>query len=144
MATSGRPAAAPRKSGSAESARSGKARTTRSAFAAAACLAVLVLNGCAAPVVKIGRPPAIDRLAELRAGESTTRDVVAVLGEPQGRGAARSGSFGLKDAWLYESAEVEGTKAKMRMLMVFLDKETGVYQGHMWMASGMVFGLTRE
>lgn len=92
----------------------------------------------------MGKPPAVERLAELRVGESTTKDVVAVLGEPQGRGAARSASFGLKDAWLYESSELDGSKAKMRMLMVYLDKDTGVYQGHMWMASGMVMGLTKE
>jgi hypothetical protein len=35
-------------------------------------------------------------------------------------------------------------KVKMRMLMVFLDKDTGVYHGHMWMASGMLIGLTKE
>jgi len=91
----------------------------------------------------MGRPPAVDRLGELKVGLSTSKDVVAVLGEPQGRGATRSPSFGLKDSWLYESAEVEGTTARMRMLMIFLDKDTGVYQGHMWMASGMLFGQTK-
>ena len=91
----------------------------------------------------MGTPPAVDRLGELKVGLSTSKDVVAVLGEPQGRGATRSPSFGLKNSWLYESAEVEGTTVRMRMLMIFLDKDTGVYQGHMWMASGMLFGQTK-
>jgi hypothetical protein len=110
----------------------------------AACFAALILGGCAAPTIKMGKPPLVERLTELRAGESTAKDVVAVLGEPQGRGATRSTSFGLKDAWLYESSEIESMKVKMRMLMVFLDKDTGVYHGHMWMASGMLIGLTKE
>ena len=71
---------------------------------------------------------------------STDQDVIAVLGEPQGRGATRSSAYGLKDAWLYESIDMESGKAKMRMLMVFLDKDTHVYQGHMWFATGYLFG----
>lgn len=117
----------------------------RQAIAAVAVssVAVLGLGGCATGPMKIGEPPAIDRLPQLSAGVSTAKDVVAVLGEPKGRGAARAGTFGLKESWLYESMELEGTKARMRMLMVFIDKDTGVYQGHMWMASGMLFGQTK-
>lgn len=136
MAISGRAIRAPSRRNSAVSARARRV--------AAACLAVLMLGACAPSVVKMGKPPLVERLTELRWGESTAKDVVAVLGEPQGRGAARSTGFGLKDAWLYESVEVEGAKARMRMLMVFLDKETGVYHGHMWMASGMLVTLTKE
>ena len=110
---------------------------------AVSVLAGATLVGCSTSATKMGRPPAVERLGELTVGLSTSKDVVAVLGEPQGRGATRSPSFGLKDSWLYESAEVEGTTARMRMLMIFLDKDTGVYQGHMWMASGMLFGQTK-
>jgi hypothetical protein len=108
-----------------------------------ASAAGLVAGGCATGPMKLGDPPAVERLSELRFGVSTTKDVIAVLGEPKGKGAVRSTTFGLKESWLYESMEVEGTKARMRMLMVFLDKDTGVYQGHMWMASGMLFGQTK-
>jgi len=128
-----------------DSAPSSRQRTMRSGFKAivvAASVAALMLGGCA-PVMKMGKPPPFERLSELRAGESTVKDVVAVLGQPQGRGATRSPGFGLKDTWLYESSEVDGTKVKTRMLMLFLDKETGVYQGHMWMASGMLIGQTK-
>lgn len=128
-----------------DSALSSRRRMMRTGFAqivVAASLAALALGGCA-PVMKMGKPPPVERLSELKAGESTAKDVVAVLGQPQGRGATRSPGFGLKDAWLYESSEVDGTKVKTRMLMVFLDKDTGVYQGHMWMASGMLIGQTK-
>lgn len=110
---------------------------------AVASVAGLLAAGCATGPMKMGTPPAVDRLPELRAGVSTAKDVVAVLGEPQGRGAARSPSFGLKETWLYESMEIEGTKARIRMLMVVLDKDSGVYQGHMWMASGLLIGQTK-
>lgn len=113
------------------------------AMFAGSAVAVLATCGCATGPMKMGNPPAVDRLSQLSAGVSTAKDVVAVLGEPKGRGATRSPTFGLKESWLYESMEVDGTKARMRMLMVFLDKDTGVYQGYMWMASGMLFGQTK-
>lgn len=131
-------------SGRAIPAASRRNSAARARRVAAACLAVLIFGGCAPSVVKIGKPPPVERLTELRVDQSTAKDVVAVLGEPQGRGAVRSTGFGLKDAWLYESMEVEGARVRTRMLMVFLDKETGVYHGHMWMASGMLVTLTKE
>jgi len=108
------------------------------------CAGILLLGGCAPSTFKFGKTPRFDRLAELTPGGSTADDVRAVLGEPQGRGAARSQGFDLKETWLYESVEVEGATVHMRMLMLFLDKKTGAYHGHMWMASGAVYGLTRD
>jgi len=111
--------------------------------AVACCIVAALATGCASPSVKLGNPPATDRLAELTVGVSTAKDVVAVLGEPQGRGAARAQEYGFKETWLYESAEIAGSNAKMRMLMLFFDKDTGVYQGHLWFASGLLFGRTQ-
>lgn len=143
MGTSG-PATAARRRLNSDSAQATLGKWRRAAGAVAICLlAGLTSGGCSTPVMRMGKPPAVDRLSELTVGVSTAKDVVAVLGEPQGQGAARSSTFGLKESWLYESAEVEGTKARMRMLMIFLDRDTGVYQGHMWMASGMLFGQTK-
>lgn len=105
-------------------------------------LLILAANGCA-PTIQFGKPPLTDRLDLLTIDVSTTQDVKAILGEPQGRGAVRSPSFGFKEVWLYESTEVEGSKAHLRMLIVFLDKERGVYHGHIWFASGMLFGQTK-
>jgi len=100
---------------------------------------MFVTAGCAVSF-KMGTAPKFDRLSELTPNVSTAKDIIAVLGEPQGRGATRSPTFGLKDAWLYESMDLETGKAKMRMLMIFLDKDTHVYQGYMWLASGYLFG----
>ena len=105
-------------------------------------LFIMVANGCT-PTIQFGKPPLTNRLNMLTINVSTTQNVKAVLGEPQGKGAVRSPSFGVKEAWLYESTKVEGSKARLRMLMVFLDKERGVYHGHMWFASGMLFGQTK-
>jgi hypothetical protein len=105
-------------------------------------LLALVINGCA-PSIQFGKPPMTDRLDTLKIDVSTKQDIKAVLGEPQGYGAVRSPSFGIKEAWLYESTDVEGSKARLRMLMVFLDKERGVYHGHLWFASGMLLGQTK-
>ena len=112
------------------------------ALVTACCIGAMAVEGCA-PTMKMGVPPPVHRLAELEAGVSTTKDVMAVLGRPQGRGATRSQSYGLKDAWLYESTETEGTKARVRMLMIFFDKETGVYEGHMWGGAGFLYGQTK-
>lgn len=110
---------------------------------AACCVGALVLGGCAAGKMTMGKPPPVERLSQLTVGVSTGKDVVALFGEPQGRGATRSQTYGLQDAWLYESSETEGTRAHMRMLMVFLDKETGVYHGYMWVGYGMLLGQTK-
>jgi|GEM_PF-2822425 len=107
---------------------------------AAVVIVIVMVAGCATPSFKMGKPPRFDRLGELKVNVSTGQDVIAVLGEPQGRGATRSSTYGLKDAWLYESMDMESGKSKMRMLMVFLDKDTHVYRGHMWFASGYLFG----
>lgn len=125
---------------------SGRVIRMRPSFAspsglAALLLAVVTLSfaGCA-PSIELGRPPPTDRLDQLKLGVSTASEVKSILGEPQGRGAVRSPSFGVKNAWLYESMKSEAGRSKMRMLMVFMDSESGVYQGHMWFSSGMLFG----
>lgn len=102
------------------------------------CLISLSTSGCT-PTLHFGKPPQTERLDQLAIDVSTKQDVITILGEPQGKGAVSSPSFGFKEAWLYESTEVEGSKARLRMLMVFLDRERGVYHGHMWFASGMLF-----
>jgi hypothetical protein len=110
--------------------------------AAVGFLAALLIGGCATSMT-IGKAPATDRLGELKWNVSTDKDVVAVLGEPQGHGATRSPTYGLKETWLYYSAVSEGAQVRSRMLMVFLDKDTHVYQGYMWVASGILLGQTR-
>ena len=70
------------------------------AMVAVSSAAGLAVCGCATAPMKMGNPPAVDRLSELSAGVSTAKDVIAVLGEPKGRGATRSPTFGLRESWL--------------------------------------------
>ena len=139
MATSGQPMQAISRRSEART-RPGRGRWL--ARAAMCCLAAVAIGGCATSIA-IGKPPATDRLAELKWNVSTEKDIVAALGEPQGHGATRTPTYGLKDAWLYWYFESEGVHARSRMLMVFLDKDKHVYQGHMWVSSGMMMSQTQ-
>lgn len=94
-------------------------------------------------MVSMGKPPATDRLSELKWNVSTEQDIVAILGKPQGYGATRVPTYGLKEVWLYSNVEFDGIRGRSRMLMLFLDKDKHVYQGHMWVAAGMLFGQTQ-
>ncbi len=95
------------------------------------------------PVMKAGRPPPTERLSQLKVAVSTAEEVRAALGEPQGRGAARLPQTGLQDLWLYEYDEAEGTTVHLRMLMVFVDRGTGRYGGHLWFSSGQLLGMLK-
>jgi len=133
MDTSGQPMQPPSKRSNARS---------KLVRAVVCCLAAMLVGGCATTIA-MGKAPATDRLGELKWNLSTDKEIVALLGEPQGRGATRSPTYGLKETWLYYSVVSEGTRARSHMLMVFLDKDTHVYQGYMWVASGLLFGQTQ-
>jgi hypothetical protein len=123
---------------------SARPRAAAARALAALCLAALLAaGGCAMPVFKAGKPPPVDRLAQLKVAVSTTEEVRAALGEPQGRGAVRLPQTGLQDIWLYEYDVVNGFTAHLRILMVFVDKEEGRYGGYMWFSSGQLLGMTR-
>ena len=94
----------------------------------------LALGGCATSM-EFGTPPATDRLSELKWNVSTAEEVRKLLGEPQGRGATLSTTYGLKDAWYYWSMKFEGQQGRSRMLMVIMDKDLHLYQGHLWVTS---------
>ena len=98
----------------------------------------LFIFGCTTSM-EMGKPPLVDHLDRFEVNISTSDDIQAALGEPQGYGRVRSPSFGLKEIWLYESSEIDGKKVKIKMLMVFMDKEHHVYHGHLWFASGVIF-----
>jgi hypothetical protein len=102
-----------------------------------ACLVVAAAAGCAGGAVDLGRPPPTDRLSLLQPGVSTRDEVLKTLGEPQGRGAGRLPSAPLQDLLLYESDVTDGARMKMTMLIVFIDRATGLYEGHLWFRSGL-------
>jgi len=107
---------------------------------AGACLALALLAGCATGPSEMGRPIPVDRLARLKPGVSTQAEVLATLGEPQGRGGARLPTVPLHDLLLYESDRMDGTNMRMKMLIVFVTRETGVYEGYLWFNSGLLIG----
>jgi hypothetical protein len=64
--------------------------------------------------------------------------VLATLGEPQGRGGARLPTVPLHDLLLYESDTMDGLNLRMKMLLVFVTRETGLYEGYLWFNSGLL------
>lgn len=103
----------------------------------ASCVVLSLLVGCASGPIELGRPIPTDRLAQLKPGTSTLADVLATLGEPQGRGGGLLPGAPPLDLLLYESDQMDGTKMRMKMLMVFVHRSSGVYEGYMWFHSGL-------
>ena len=108
------------------------------AFVWALLVAVLAgagLQGCATRM-EMGAPPALQRLPQLTPHVSTKNDVLLVLGEPRGYGAARlDPSFTQQRVWLYEYNVTEGTNIQITMLLVFFSGEK--YDGYMWFADAV-------
>lgn len=105
---------------------------------AAGLLALGLLVGCATGPVELGRPLPTERLSQLKPGTSTIAEVLATLGEPQGRGKGLLPTAPPIDLLLYESDTMDGAKMRMKMLVVFVNRSTGVYEGYMWFQSGML------
>jgi hypothetical protein len=107
---------------------------------AAGFVALALLVGCATGPTELGKPLPVDRLSQLRPGTSMRDEVLATLGEPQGRGGGLLPTMPVHDLLLYESDTMEGTKMRMKMLIVFVNRSTGIYEGYMWFNSGMLLG----
>jgi hypothetical protein len=132
MATSGLRVKRPRSSIDAVS-------RTVAALTAAAML--LIASGCAS-TVSFGSPPRTDRLDTLRVGTSSADEVTRALGEPRGRGGVQfTPDSPAGQVWFYEYIQSEGKKARMKMLLVFMDKDR--YMGHMWFAAAQLVEVTQ-
>ncbi len=71
-------------------------------------------------------------------------DATAALGAPQGNGAAQLFAKGAaQDVLVYQYIETNGQQIRTRTLLVFIDKPSGIYQGHMWFRSGQVIGINQ-
>lgn len=105
---------------------------------AAVFAALTLLAGCATGPVEFGRPIPTERLSQLKPGTSTLAEVLVTLGEPQGRGKGLLPAAPPIDLLLYESDAMEGTRMRMKMLIVFVNRSNGVYEGYMWFHSGML------
>jgi hypothetical protein len=96
-----------------------------------ACM--VLLSGCL-PAMKFGYPPRVENLNSLQPGVSTTRDILLSLGEPRGSGKVRlTPHMDPKSIWYYEYVESSGKSAKLKFLLVFVDKD--LYDGHLWFSS---------
>ncbi len=94
---------------------------------------VVIMAGCM-PTLRFGSLPKTEKLASLKAGVSSTSDVLLALGEPRGLGNVRiSPILPPRQIWFYEFTEAEGKLIRLKLLLVFLDKER--YDGYLWFSS---------
>jgi len=92
-----------------------------------------LLIGCTTSM-KYGSPPQVNQLGTLKPGISTKAEVLAVLGEPRGHGAARSTDYPqLREIWFYEYVETDGSRVSLKLMLVFFEKD--LYGAHMWFSS---------
>ena len=101
-----------------------------------------MLLGACSQSLQGGSPPPVDRLALLTVGKSSSADVAAALGRPQGHGEVMMPATP-QDLWVYEATAVEGVASHFQLLLVFVDPKTGVFNGYMWFRSGQLMGLTK-
>jgi hypothetical protein len=84
--------------------------------------------------MKYGSPPQVNQLGTLKPGISTKAEVLAVLGEPRGYGAARSRDYPqLREIWFYEYMETDGSRVSLKLMLVFFEND--IYGAYMWFSS---------
>jgi hypothetical protein len=103
----------------------------------------VAVAGCAFDInVRAGRRPDLAALDQrLRLGQSTTDDVLAVLGPPQGKGNAMlpidltprtTWSYSYGQGFVQTGGE---TRGDMRNLLLFVFLDQGRYEGYLWFSS---------
>jgi len=106
----------------------------RSGSIAVGCLiALLVLSsGCMNIQVRMGNRPNVEALERsLRVGESTQTDVLRVLGQPSGKGAAMLPIDPKpRTMWSYYYSESTLEESKQIFLFVYFDQTR--YDGYLW------------
>lgn len=105
--------------------------------------AILFLLGACSTSFRGGSPPPIDRLAGLTVGVSTASDIIAALGNPPGHGGVGLPDAPRQDMWVYESHEIQGSASHQNMLFVFVDRQSGVFNGYMWFRGGSLLSQTK-
>lgn len=104
--------------------------------ALAGMFAATALAGCSTTMT-FGSMPRTDSLSALKVSTSTGSDVVATLGEPRGRGQVQfSADRPVQQVWSYEYIQSNGSKVRLKMLLVFLENDT--YAGYMWFSSNQL------
>ena len=108
-------------------------RPSRWLVLAVACS--ILAAGCVSRVV-IGERPKIDLLESLRLAQSTQKDVLAVLGEPSGKGRAimpMDPQVRTLTMWTYRYADGPPSDPRGLTLFVYFDGDR--YGGYMWFSS---------
>jgi len=103
-------------------------------------VANFLMSGCANIRIRMGQRPDIGALEKsLRIGESTSKDVMSVLGEPFGKGRIMLPIDPKpRTMWTYYYGEGDLQDARGVYLFVHFDEDR--YDGYMWFASLPVAG----
>lgn len=101
-----------------------------------------IAAGCAPLHIRVGSRPNLPGIEQrLRVGQSTTDDVLAVLGPPRGKGLAMlpidpkqrtTWSYAYSQGYIQTGSESRGD---MRSLVLFVFFEQDRYAGYMWFSS---------
>jgi hypothetical protein len=111
-------------------------------FGAVLVFACLALQGCGQLTLRLGARPPVERLeGDLIIGQSSSADVVTVLGQPTSRGRSQlpvdpEGKIYTLWTYYYGEAEIEnlsGKDARGLTLYVYLDGDR--YYGYLWFSS---------
>lgn len=95
-------------------------------------VALGALAGCI--TIEVGVRPKFDQLEKLTLRQSGERDVVAVLGEPSGKGFSRFPDDPVhRRIWSYEYIASTVPDVNTRILLVFFRENR--YDGYMWFSS---------
>ena len=101
---------------------------------AAFMLSILMLPACLTIKTRVGRKVDLDHLQQLTVGQSTAADVRGKLGEPYGAGRSYLPYQNKHvDVWTYYYEL--GTMSDGRRTFLFVYRDRGVYDGHMWFSS---------
>jgi len=117
--------------------------TSKIQGALATILLAIVGTGCAFDInVRAGRRPDLPGLEQrLRLGQSTTDDVLAVLGPPQGKGHAMLPvDLKPRTTWSYSYGQGSvqmgpQTQGDMRNLLLFVFFDQDRYESYLWFSS---------
>ncbi|MHC4450045.1 MAG: hypothetical protein ACYS0E_07875 [Planctomycetota bacterium] len=107
-------------------------RTNATTLLLAVCL---LLAACVGDVkLRAGHEVDVEKVQQLRIGQSTSGDVQRLFGKPYGKGRSYLPYQGKKvDVWTYYYELATLSDSRRTFLFVYLDR--GRYDGHMWFSS---------
>ncbi len=116
----------------------GSSTLRKLAHVAAIALVCIAPGGCAQQTVKTQVSRVLPRVeTDLRRGVSTRADVLSLLGQPDGHGAAAFVKYkGQADIWYYESSSLSlSSTGRQEILAVFF--KGNLFEGYLWFANAI-------